>query len=130
MRTRGRFLPVAIIAALACGGDPTGTINTPPEPTGDPVAAATIQILNDFYSPSTVLVSAGGTVSWVWVGSGHSVTPAGSPSFSPTSGVSNAPKTLGPVTFANPGVYQFYCTVHGIPSTYGGGQMTGAVFVE
>ena len=130
MRTSTRLLSVGILAVVACGGDPTGSNDTPPEPVGDPVAAATIQVQNDFYSPSTVLVSAGGTVTWVWVGSGHSVTPAGSPTFSPTSGVSNAPKTLGPVTFASAGVYQFYCTVHGVPGTYGGGQMTGAVFVE
>jgi plastocyanin len=125
-----RILPLAVLAALACSGEPTGTSDTPPEPVGDPVPAATIQVLNDFYSPSTVLISAGGTVTWTWVGSGHSVTSAGSPSFSPTAGVSNPPKTLGPVTFANGGTYQFYCTVHGIPGTYGGGQMTGAVFVE
>ncbi len=118
---------------LACGGgggEPTSNNNTPQEPSGNPVAAATIQVQDDFYSPSTVLISAGGTVTWNWVGSGHSVTPDGSPTFGSGAPLRNAPNTLGPVVFASAGTYSFHCTAHGVPGTYGSGTMTGAVFVR
>src|SRR5262245_23311699 len=116
---------------LGCGGYSTETgevTYNPPPPGGNPQPSATIQVLDNFYSPATVLIAAGGTVTWNWGGSGHSVTSSGSPSFSPTAPISNAPHTLGPVTFATAGTYEFYCTAHGVSGTYGGGQMTGAVF--
>lgn len=131
-----RVFPLPLVFSLplflACGGGgaPTGTSNTPQEPAGNPVAAATIQVQDNFYSPSTVLISAGGTVTWNWVGDGHSVTSDGSPSFSPNAPIRNFPNTLGPVVFASAGTYGFHCTVHGVPGTYGGGTMTGAVFVR
>ena len=116
---------------VACSGyeAPTGTSNTPPPPTGNPVQAATIQVQDNLYSPSTVLIAAGGTVTWNWIGDGHSVTSAGSPSFVGVT-LKSAPFTLGPVVFALAGTYSFYCTAHGVPGTYGGGTMTGAVFVQ
>ena len=136
MRTERRFpFPVPrlfpVLLLLACGGSdgPTGGSNTPTDPGGTPAAAATIQVMNDFYSPSTVLISPGGTVTWNWVGAGHSVTPDGSPTFSPGAPISNPPRTLA-VVFASAGTYSFHCTAHGVPGVYGGGTMTGAVFVR
>lgn len=134
MRTapRSRFprpllLPLLLVA---CGGSsPTGTSNTPQEPGGNPVAAATIQVQDNSYSPSTVLISAGGTVTWNWAGDGHSVTPDGATTFTGVA-LRSAPFTLGPVVFAVAGTYSFHCTAHGVPGTYGGGTMTGAVFVR
>lgn len=128
-----QVIPVAslLLSAAACGGStPTGTSNTPPDPGGTPAQAATIQLQDNYYSPSTVLIAAGGTVTWDWVGSGHSVTSDGSPSFTPNAPVSFAPHTLGPVVFASAGTYSFHCSVHGVPGVYGSGQMTGAVFVR
>ena len=117
---------------IACGGTdiPTGSSTTPPPPTGNPVTAATIQVQDNFYSPATVLISTGGTVTWNWGGDDpHSVTPDGA---TPFTGVAlrTAPFTLGPVVFAVAGTYSFHCTAHGVPGTYGGGTMTGAVFVQ
>ena len=136
MRTERRFpFPISLVFSvsllIACGGSdgPTGTSNTPTDPGGTPAASATIQVMNDFYSPSTVLISTGGRVTWNWVGSGHSVTPDGSPTFSPGAPISNPPKTLE-VVFASAGTYSFHCTAHGVPGVYGGGTMTGAVFVR
>jgi len=127
-----RVSPLPLLTLLvACGGSdgPAGTSNTPQEPAGNPVAAATIQVQDNFYSPSTVLISAGGTVTWTWAGDNHSVTPDGSPTFTGVA-LRNAPFTLGPVVFALAGTYSFHCTAHGVPGTYGGGTMTGAVFVR
>lgn len=126
-----QVFPVPLFLLLGCGGYdvPTGTSNTPPPPTGNPVAAATIQVQDNFYSPSTVLISAGGTVTWSWTGDGHSVTSAGAPAFTGVA-LRSAPFSLGPVVFAVAGTYSFYCTAHGVPGTYGGGTMTGAVFVQ
>ena len=136
MRTRRRvpFLVPLLFPVLlftACGGsdDPTDTSDTPTDPGGTPAPTATIQVMNDFYSPATVVITPGGTVTWNWVGSGHSVTPDGSTTFSPTAPISNPPKTLQ-VVFASAGTYSFHCTAHGVPGVYGGGTMTGAVFVR
>jgi plastocyanin len=125
------FLPLLPLF-IACGGSdiPTGTSTTPPPPTGNPVTAATIQVQDNFYSPATVLISAGGTVTWNWGGEeAHSVTPDGATSFTGVA-LKTAPFTLGPVVFAVAGTYSFHCTAHGVAGTYGGGTMTGAVFVQ
>jgi plastocyanin len=128
-----RTIPfLAVIAGVAaCGSSyTTGTSNTPPRPTGTPVMAATVDVQNNYFSPASVLLATGGTVTWNWVGSGHSVTSAGSPALPATAPVTDAPFTLGPVTFTTAGTYQYYCTVHGVAGSYGGGNMTGAIFVQ
>ena len=98
-------------------------------PAGNPVTAATVEVANNSYNPASVSLAAGGSVTWTWVGSGHSVTSDGSPSFTPNAPVRNAPNTLGPVVFSAPGNYQYYCTVHGGAGGYGGG-MLGTIFVQ
>jgi plastocyanin len=129
---RIRLLSATLATLLGCGGGAytTANNNVPPPPSGNPVQAATVDVQDNYFSPASVLIVAGGTVTWNWVGSGHSVTSNGSPAFSPNAPVSNAPKTLGPVTFSTAGTYQYYCTVHGVPGAYGGGSMTGTVFVQ
>ena len=99
-------------ALVGCGGagtTPSGQ-NGPSQypqqpPAGNPVASASVDVLNNAFSPASVSLTAGGTVTWTWVGSGHSVTSDGQPSFSPTAPVSNAPRTLGPVVFSTAGQY-------------------------
>jgi len=125
-----RHFGLLLLAAGCGGGNSTGTSNqTPDPPAGNPATAATIEVRNDVYVPSTVLMAVGGTVTWEWIGTGHSVTSTGVPAFSPTAPISNPPKSLV-VTFANAGSYAFYCTAHGVAGVYGSGQMTGVVFVR
>ena len=128
------LLTGALALAAACGGSSYGggTTNTPTEPTGTPVMSATVSVQNNFFEPASVLLASGGTVTWNWVGSGHSVTATGSPALPASTGalLKDAPFSLGPVVFATAGTYQYYCTVHGAAGVYGGGQMTGAIFVR
>jgi len=134
----GRFghltLAAGFAAAAACSGGgttDTGGISPPPPPPvlpgGTPVQSANVDVANDFYSPNSVLLSAGGTVTWTWTGNnGHSVT---SNEFSPNAPVSYPPKTLQ-VTFANTGDYHYFCTVHGVAGYGTSGTMIGAIFVR
>ncbi len=87
--------------------------------------AVTVEVRNDFFRSlrngsgggsgflgnlARDTIAAGGTVTWVWVGQNHNVTPAFSGSS--LSGTQNAPFTLGPITFTSPGVYTYRCTNH------------------
>lgn len=132
MPMRRISFPVVVLALAACTsvGEESQTSNIPPEPIGSPVQSVTVEVRNNVFLPNNPFIVAGGTVTWTWVGSGHSVTPDGTPTFTLAAPVSNAPHTLGPLVFATPGVYSFHCTVHGTPGRYGTGTMTGAVFVQ
>jgi plastocyanin len=112
------------------GGNNNGG-NPPGQPGGTPVANATVQVRDDEYSPASVLLAAGGKVTWNWVGSnGHSVTPSDPGSFSPTSAIAYPPASLA-VTFQTEGTYNYFCTQHGVPGgSYGSGGMIGAIFVR
>jgi len=130
---RQRILPFAgaLLALAACGStEPDGTSNNPPQPIGVPAQAVSVSVQDNFFSPASALVAVNGTVTWNWVGNGHSVTSDGSPTFSPNAPISNPPTTLGPIVFSTLGTYSYHCTVHGVPGVYGSGQMTGAVFVR
>jgi plastocyanin len=123
---------VALVLLAACGGGTTspgggyGGGNNggslPQIPSGSPAPSATINVVNNAFQANSVLIQVGGTVTWTWVGSGHSVTSSGTPSFAPSAPVSNAGTVLGPVVFAATGDYQYYCSVHGGTS---GGYVTG-----
>jgi plastocyanin len=135
MRTRTLALLAGSLSLLAaCGGSTYGggTSNIPTDPMTTPVLAATVNVQNNFFDPATVDLAAGGTVTWNWIGSGHSVTSVGSPALPSSTGVvtKDAGFSLGPVVFASAGTYQYYCTVHGTGGVYGGGNMTGAIFVR
>jgi plastocyanin len=56
-------------------------------------------------------IAAGGTVTWVWTGQNHNVTPYQNGAF-PGSGTHDAPFTYGPIAFNSPGTYRYRCTNH------------------
>lgn len=122
------LLMVLSMGLTACGGSsgPTGspggeTVVPPPPP--NPVQAAEIKVRNSVFVPEVVAVVPGGTVTWVWEGSDHSVVSVLTPGFAPgNSGVHSAPFTFGPVTFPAAGTYRFICSVHGSAS---GGSVVG-----
>jgi plastocyanin len=78
----------------------------------------------------TVVLTRGGTVTFRWVGSGHTVTSVLSPGFPANTAVESAPFSLGPLTFNTAGTYNYICTVHG--SAFGGqtSGMRGVIIVQ
>jgi plastocyanin len=73
---------------------------------------------NGTNSPAVDTVAAGGTVTWPWAATAtnpHDVTSSGSPSFA-SSTTQPQPFTYGPITFATPGTYLYFCTQHGSPT--------------
>jgi plastocyanin len=127
-----------LLIAAACSSAPAGNNdpnddgnnqNPPTNPGGTPVTSAEVVVGNNYFDPNSVLLAVGGTVTWTWIGSGHSVTSNGTPTFSPNAPVSNAPRTLI-VTFSTAGDYRYLCTVHGVASGYTSGAMVGEIFVR
>jgi len=139
MRFKTIALGGTLAAAVACSGggstDTGGnknpyTPNPPTQPGGTPAANAIVEVRDDFFAPNSVLLAVGGTVTWNWIGiDGHSVTPSGSPSFSPEAPVSYPPKSLV-VTFPTAGDYNYFCLTHGVPGGYNAGTMIGAIYVR
>ncbi len=129
---------LAILLLTACGGGSTVSPPpapppgppAPPPPPPSPVSSATVQVQSNSFSPATVVLNVGGTVTWQWVGSGHTVTSVLTPGFSANTGVHNAGFTLGPITFSTPGTYHYICTVHGGVSGTQTTGMAGTIIVQ
>ncbi|MBW8771960.1 MAG: cupredoxin domain-containing protein [Gemmatimonadetes bacterium] len=103
----------ATSGAVTLSASVTGLAGSPVGFTGAVDAnPASVTIHNNFFSPDSIAIPAGGTVKWTWVGSGHSVAPTGANTF-PASDVLNAGATFGPILFSTPGVYTYECGVHG-----------------
>lgn len=94
----------------------------------EPPGGVTVQVLpNNTFSPATVTISPGQSVTWEWAeGSGfHNVVPDDEEPAS--SGVlSEGPKTYTYI-FNAPGTYRYYCVAHG---SLGGVGMSGNVVVQ
>ena len=73
-----------------------------------PPTSGAVDVGDQFFRPSSLVVQVGGTVTWTWIGTEpHSVTFNG--------GADSGTKTAGtfPQTFANPGTFTYHCVVHG-----------------
>ena len=116
------FLALAVIGAVGCFNegslDPFGTPTTTstgggggagPDSAGA-LDTASVIIFDNGYSPTTVTVAPGGTVTWVWTGNNtHGVTfDDGSIAPSPVQVVGTYA-----VHFPRTGSFSFFCTVHG-----------------
>lgn len=109
--SRGALL---LLAALACGGGggPTGPGQNP--------SASTVTLGASSFSPSSVTIQSGGSVSWSNTsGILHNVT------FDPATGapanIGNHSSGVNARTFATAGTFGYQCTLHG--------GMTGSVIV-
>lgn len=118
MRPGPKYLiVVAILAAAACGGggynSPTspGNSNNPGNPGGttSPTATNQVTVDNNFFTPSSIQVAAGTTVTWTWAQAAitHNVT------F--TDGTSSGDHGAGSTftrTFGTAGTFNYSCTIH------------------
>ena len=87
----------------------------------------TIQVTDNQFSPQNATVRVGRTVTWVWPegGNSHNIAPADGLRPQPSGVPVPGPKTFVQV-FDTPGVYTYYCEVHGSPS----GGMVGTITVQ
>lgn len=87
----------------------------------------TVQVTNNQFTPSTITIAAGGTVTWDWAANAvtHNVAPDATEPVRSGNPV-NGPNTYQ-YTFNTPGTYQYYCEVHGAPGLSG---MSGTVTVQ
>lgn len=110
--TRLRLLMILFVVAAAACSDSTG----PGNDNG-------ITVNDNSFSPSSRTVDAGTTVTWTWAGAAaHNVTwVSGSPAASATQASGTYQRT-----FATGGTYEYYCTIHGTPTT----GMRGTVTVQ
>jgi plastocyanin len=115
MRTRHAALAVALTASLALlslacdDDDSTG----PPD---DGTFNGTIRVLDNRFSPASVTISAGDSVTWRWEGSNfHTVTHGTNPT-TPAVKLFDSSPAKGSGTFGyrfnDPGTYPYYCDPH------------------
>ncbi len=95
---------IAIIAAVAIAG--TVYVQNELDP-GDPVLGVTaVEVRDNEFGPSAVQIEPGQTVTWTWTGQeDHNVVGDGMESPTQSNGTFAH-------TFADPGVYDYECTLH------------------
>jgi plastocyanin len=110
-------VPSADLAVAASGdmaGAPAGA-DMATAPVGQTVMVTVGPNNTLSFSPQTVMIHPGDTVTWTWASSGipHSVTSGtpGSPDGTFDSGVHTAPFSFSH-TFATAGTFAYFCTVH------------------
>lgn len=105
MRIRHAWLLGLALGALACGGSYGGS--GPSE--GDQPGSGDVTVANNSFTPSTLNVTVGSTVTWVWNSGGveHNVT------FD--DGENSATQGSGSYlrSFSQTGAYPYHCTIHG-----------------
>jgi plastocyanin len=91
--------------------------------TGDAATNASVDVTDDFYAPSNVTISKGGTVTWTWRGSElHTVTSDASSTEMFDSSPAQKTGTFMH-TFNNAGAFSYHCTIHSA-------QQTGVITVQ
>jgi plastocyanin len=107
MRSATLLAGLAIAAAAGCGGDSgSDTTTGPPSPT--PPASNTVSVNNNFFSPATITVAPGTTITWQWAAGAvdHNVTFDDGEHSSTQSSGSFAR------TFSSAGTFPYHCTIH------------------
>ena len=86
-----------------------------------------VEVQNNLFSPSTITVPANTLVRWNWVAGSrqHNIVPVAPASIPSSPQVRDGPATYE-VTFTAPGTYNYYCSVHGTPTS----GMRGTVVVQ
>jgi plastocyanin len=108
----------ATATANGITGAPSVTFTT--NATAAPLTAA-VEVANNSFSPDSVLIKAGGQVTWTWAAGAvtHNVTFTSGTN--PPSNIGNRSSGSVPLTFTDAGTFNYHCTLHG--------GMTGKVVV-
>lgn len=95
--------------------------------TGTAPGANVVTVENNVFSPSTITVRANTTVRWDWAPGSlqHNITPI-QPATIPSDPTTSVAPHSYQVTFTTPGSYNYYCTIHGTPTS----GMRGTVIVQ
>jgi plastocyanin len=115
---------LATACLLACGSDGSG----PSDNTSPATAAADVgnvffrSALNGTMNPAVDTVAVNGTVTWTWTQSGTHAVQFADPSL-PAGPAISASGAQHSVTFPQPGVFTYDCSIHGA-------DMTGRVVVR
>ncbi len=108
------LLMLAVILVVVAAGCTSPSAQPAPGITSSPAAGGgqTVMIQNFAFSPATLTVKAGTTVTWTNNdGTQHTVTPdAGAPAGFGSGGLS--PGTSYSFTFTSPGTYPYHCSIH------------------
>lgn len=111
-----KIISLALIVACglfvltSCGGSKSSNNSTNPTSSGNtPVMAASVSIANFAFSPATVHVKVGGTVTWT----NKDATPHTATDLNGSfdSGSLNTDQTFKQ-TFSTAGTYTYHCTIH------------------
>ena len=138
MKRLGYFVAIVLCVACASSGDSTTTSGATettaapaPETTAGPSTTGAVSeggdvsvSANDFsFSPATVTVSVGDSVTWTLAGGAHTTSSGSTPDLDglwDQALTADAPFTF---TFEEPGTYEYFCRFHA-------DFMTGTVIVE
>lgn len=116
---------VAAVGPIGCGSDDdapsssTSEIDAGVLPIEGAVdrrgqVAVTIDVSDNVFEPRVVRVDPGVTVTWTNTGlNPHNVIPADQDRFEPVATGSLEPRGSASRTFAAPGVYRYFCSIHG-----------------
>ena len=121
------LIVVTLVVLAGCGstsaasgdtGSPTATSASsaatatiePTNTTGTGSSGAVVNVANFQFSPSTLTVKAGTTVTFKGVSGDHTVTSDPDSPMAFDQGVSQGSSIT--ITFANPGTYKYHCSIH------------------
>jgi len=135
--TRGRAVLAALVVLAGLGlgacGEDDPEVEEPAAEEGAPAdvedltgaATVEVQVPDNSFSPANIAVDAGTEVTWSNIGRNeHNVTPSEEGSFEGVATEDLQPGTTYATTFDEPGIYGYYCTIHGTATAGQRGSIT------
>lgn len=125
------LLAVLAVVAVGCGGDDEGAGGDDAETAGAPAdvedltgqVEVAVDVPDNSFEPANVAVDVGTEVVWTNIGrNDHNVTPVDEAGFEASGDL--APEATYSATFDEPGIYAYYCTIHGTPTAGQRGSIT------
>ena len=126
----GRLAGMALMAALAaaCGSSSDNSNNDNGGDGGDGGTSLAVTVSNNTFSPASLTVPVGSTVTWTWANGASNHNVIGDDGANPPSSgaPSNAPHSYA-FTFSTAGTFRYHCGVHGAA---GGSGMAGTIIAQ